>query len=230
MNGLWTAAVMVGLMGCQATGDKNVKLESKQDKVSYSIGISVGKNLNRDSIKVNSDAFLRGVLDASVDTSKRLLSDAQVQETMMEFQKDMQAKQMENARVAGEKHAKEGEIFLAENAKKEGVVTLPSGLQYKVLADGKGASPKPTSSVTTHYEGKLVDGTVFDSSYKRGEPAKFKVTEVIRGWTEALQLMKPGSKWELYIPANLAWGPNGSGGVIPPNATVIFLVELIAVN
>jgi FKBP-type peptidyl-prolyl cis-trans isomerase FklB len=230
MKLLWTAAVMVGLVGCQSTGDKNVKLESKQDKISYSIGMSVGKNLRRDSISVVPDAFLRGVLDAALDTSRHLLTAAQIQETLMEFQKDLQTKQMENARVAGEKHAKEGEVFLAENAKKPGVVTLPSGLQYKVITEGKGASPKASSTVTTQYAGKLLDGTEFDSSYKRGEPATFPLGGVIKGWQEALQLMKPGAKWELYIPANLAWGEQGSGAVIPPNATVLFTVELISVK
>jgi len=230
MNVLWTAAVMVGLMGCQSTGDKNVKIETKQDKISYSIGMSVGRNLHRDSISVVPEAFLRGVLDAALDTSKHMMTAAQIQETLTEFQKDLQAKQMENARVAGEKHAKEGEAFLAENAKKPGVVTLPSGLQYKVITDGKGASPKATSTVTTQYAGRLIDGTEFDSSYKTGQPATFALGSVIKGWTEALQLMKPGSKWELYIPANLAWGEQGGGAVIPPNATVIFTVELISVK
>ena len=230
MNVLWTAAVMVGLMGCQSTGDKNVKIETKQDKISYSIGMSVGRNLHRDSISVVPEAFLRGVLDAALDTSKHMMTAAQIQETLTEFQKDLQAKQMENARVAGEKHAKEGEAFLAENAKKPGVVTLPSGLQYKVITEGKGASPKATSTVTTQYAGRLIDGTEFDSSYKTGQPATFALGSVIKGWTEALQLMKPGSKWELYIPANLAWGEQGGGAVIPPNATVIFTVELISVK
>jgi FKBP-type peptidyl-prolyl cis-trans isomerase len=230
MNVLWTAAVMVGLMGCQSTGDKNVKIESKQDKISYSIGLSVGKNLRRDSISVVPDAFLRGVMDAALDTSKHLMTDAQCQETLTEFQKDLQAKQMENARVAGEKNAKEGAAFLAENSKKPGVVTLPSGLQYKVITEGKGASPKASSTVTTHYSGKLLDGTEFDSSYKRGEPATFPCSGVIKGWTEALQLMKPGAKWEIYIPSNLAYGEQGAGAVIPPNATLVFTIELISVK
>jgi FKBP-type peptidyl-prolyl cis-trans isomerase FklB len=124
----------------------------------------------------------------------------------------------------------EGERFLAENAKKPGVVTLPSGLQYKVLQDGTGAVPTKRSTVTTHYKGTLIDGTEFDSSYSRGQPASFGVTQVIAGWTEALQLMKVGAKWELYLPSGLAYGPRGAGGDIGPNEALIFLIELLAVR
>jgi len=230
MNGFVVAALMVGLIGCQSTGEKNVKLETKQDKVSYSIGMSVGMNLKRDSIAINSDAFLRGVTDAWADSAKRLMTEAQIQETMTGFQQDMRTKQMEKARAAGEKNAKEGAEFLAENGKKPGIITLPSGLQYKVIADGKGKSPKTTSSVTTNYSGRLLDGTEFDSSYKRGQPATFPCSGVIKGWTEALLMMKEGATWEIYVPSNLAYGESGAGNVIPPNATLIFQVELIAVK
>ena len=124
----------------------------------------------------------------------------------------------------------EGERFLAENAKKPGVVTLPSGLQYKVLQEGTGAAPTRRSTVTTHYRGTLIDGTEFDSSYSRGQPASFGVTQVIAGWTEALQLMKVGAKWELYLPSTLAYGPRGAGGDIGPNEALVFLIELLAVR
>jgi FKBP-type peptidyl-prolyl cis-trans isomerase FklB len=137
---------------------------------------------------------------------------------------------MEQAHAAGEKNRLEGEAFLAENAKKPGVVTLPSGLQYKVLVEGTGKKPNAAATVKTHYSGKLLNGTEFDSSIKRGEPAVFPCSGVIRGWTEALLLMPVGSKWELYIPASLAYGEAGAGGVIPPNATLIFQVELIAIQ
>ena len=132
--------------------------------------------------------------------------------------------------MTGEKNKREGETFLAENSKKEGVVTTPSGLQYRVITEGTGKQPSANSTVTVHYRGKLLDGTEFDSSYKRGEPATFPLSGVIAGWTEALQLMKVGSKYELFVPANLAYGERGSRGAIPPNATLIFEVELLAVK
>jgi FKBP-type peptidyl-prolyl cis-trans isomerase FklB len=149
----------------------------------------------------------------------------------MAYQAEQRTKLEEGAKVAGDKNKKEGEAFLALNKKQPGVVTLPSGLQYKVLVEGKGKMPKLSSTVTTQYSGKLLDGTEFDSSYKRGEAATFPCSGVIKGWTEALQLMKEGSKWELYVPPDLAYGPAGTGGgAIPPNATLIFQVELISVK
>ena len=231
MHRFWIAAAAFALLGCQTAGDKKVKLETQKDKLSYSIGLNVGHNLGRDSIAINPDAFIRGVLDAGLDSAARLMTDAQVQETIMAYQAEQRTKLEEGSKVAGEKHKKEGEAFLAMNKKLPGVVTLPSGLQYKVLVEGKGKTPKLSSTVTTQYSGKLLDGTEFDSSYKRGEAATFPVSGVIKGWTEALQLMKEGSKWELYIPPDLAYGPAGTGGgAIPPNATLIFQVELIAVK
>jgi FKBP-type peptidyl-prolyl cis-trans isomerase FklB len=134
------------------------------------------------------------------------------------------------AQQLADKNQKEGEVFLAENKKKKGVVTLPSGLQYHVITAGTGKIPKATDTVTTHYRGTLIDGTEFDSSYKRGEPASFPVNGVIKGWTEALQLMKVGSKWQLFIPSNLAYGPQGAGQVIGPSATLIFEIELLSIK
>jgi FKBP-type peptidyl-prolyl cis-trans isomerase FklB len=230
MHSLLAALLTVGLIGCQQTGENMVKIETQKDKVSYAIGLSVGTSLKKDSISISPEAFLRGVMDARADSSQRLMNEKEVQTTMMAFQDSIKAKKMEGARLEGEKNKREGDAFLAENAKKPGIVTLPSGLQYKVIQDGKGKMPKSTSTVTTNYSGRLIDGTEFDSSSKRGEPATFPVTGVIKGWTEALQLMKEGSKWELYIPSSLAWGENGAGGAIPPNATVVFVVELISVQ
>ena len=230
MNMLITTVLVVGLIGCQSGGEKKTKLETKQEKLSYGIGVNVGKNLNRDSIVIAPDAFLRGVLDAGADSAKRLMSDQEVKEAIMAFQQELSAKQMEAARMAGDVHAKEGAAFLAENAKKPGVITLPSGLQYKIIKDGTGKSPHATSTVTTHYAGRLLDGTEFDSSIKSNQPATFACNQVIRGWTEALQLMKEGSKWELFIPSALAYGERGAGNVIPPNATLIFELELISVK
>jgi FKBP-type peptidyl-prolyl cis-trans isomerase FklB len=230
MKAFTAAVLVVGLIGCQATGDKQVKLENQKDKVSYSIGLNVGTSLKKDSIAITPEAFLRGVIDAGADSAHRLMSEKEVRETMTAFQEEMRTKQTELAKAAGEKARVAGEAFLAENAKKPGVVTLPSGLQYKVITEGKGKKPKATSTVTAHYIGKLVDGTEFYNSHKRGQPATFPLNGGIKGWTEGIQLMKEGSKWELYIPSSLAYGENGAGSVIPPNAALIFEVELIAVK
>jgi FKBP-type peptidyl-prolyl cis-trans isomerase FklB len=224
------AMLVAGLSGCQASGDKDVKLETQQEKVSYSIGLTVGNNLKRDSITVSPDAFLRGVLDAREDSAKRLMTDKEVHETMTAFQQEMQTKAAEREAAQATKNKTEGEAFLAANAKLPGIKVLPSGLQYRVITEGTGKTPQATSTVKTHYRGKLLDGTEFDSSYKRGEPAVFPVTGVINGWTEALQMMKVGSKWEVFIPSNLAYGEQGAGGVIPPNATLIFEVELLEIQ
>lgn len=228
MKYLWIAVVAVVLAGCQGTGDKKVKLESQMDKVSYSIGLSIGKNLNRDSIVVNQAALLAGINDASADTSKRMMSDAQVQECMVAFQTEMSTKQQERAKFAAERNLKDGETFLAQNKQRTGVVTLPSGLQYEVITEGSGPTPRADQTVTANYRGTLLDGTEFDSSFKRGTPATFPVHGVIPGWVEALQLMKVGSKWKLFIPSNLAYGAQGAGNVIGPNATLIFEIELLS--
>ena len=159
-----------------------------------------------------------------------MLSEEEMRTVMTAFQKEMAAKQAEMMKSQGEKNKKEGEAFLAENKKKEGVKTLASGLQYKVIKEGTGKTPKATDKVSTHYQGTLIDGTEFDSSYKRGEPATFPVNGVIPGWTEALQLMKVGSKWQLFVPSKLAYGEKGAGPIIGPNAVLIFTVELLAIK
>jgi len=230
MNQLWAALLMVGLTGCQTTSEKQVKLETQVDKVSYAIGLNIGNNMNRDSIKINPDALVRGIVDASGDSAARLMTDSQIVETMTAFQQEMQKKREEMAFKAAEKNRLDGEAFLAANAKKPGVVTLPSGLQYRVITEGKGKKPSATATVTTHYVGRLVDGTEFDSSIKRGQPAVFPVNGVIKGWTEALQLMPVGSKWEIVVPSALGYGESGAGGVIPPGATLIFEVELLSIQ
>ncbi|MBP1656634.1 MAG: hypothetical protein H6Q31_1235 [Bacteroidetes bacterium] len=230
MHYLLATLLVVGLTGCSSSGEKNVKLETQQDKVSYSIGLTVGNNLVRDSITIMPDAFLRGVMDARRDSAERLMTDMQVHETMIAFKKQMDSVAMERAHAQAVKNKEAGDTFLATNAHAPGVKTLPSGLQYRVITEGKGKTPTAASTVKTHYRGRLLDGTEFDSSYKRGEPAVFPVTGVISGWTEALQLMKEGSKWELFIPSNLAYGEQGAGGVIPPNATLVFEVELLEIQ
>lgn len=193
------------------------------EKVSYALGMSIANNLMASGIKnLDVEKFTEAV-KASLSGEKLEVSVAEAQQILNDFFTKLQQEQTAAVR-------KEGEAFLAENAKKEGVVTLPSGLQYKVLNAGSGKSPKASDSVECHYEGRLIDGSIFDSSYQRGETATFGVTQVIAGWVEALQLMKEGDKWQLYIPYNLAYGENGAGAQIPPYATLIFDVELVKVK
>ena len=227
------AAVLVGsLVGCQAQNSgSSGKLATKQDSVSYGIGFNIGRNLSRDSIQVNPDALARGIREATLDSTKWTLSQQIMDSTMKAFQTEMMEKQMASMQAQGAKNLSDGQAFLAQNKGKDGVVTLDDGLQYKVLTEGKGPMPKASQTVTVHYRGTTLDGKEFDSSFKRGEPATFPCSGVIRGWTEALQKMKVGSKWQLWIPPDLAYGERGAGnGVIPPNATLCFEVELLAVK
>jgi FKBP-type peptidyl-prolyl cis-trans isomerase FklB len=195
--------------------------KDQKDKSSYAIGLNIGLNFNRQKIAINPDAFAAGIKDGLAGKPK--MTEAEVRETMTTFEKDMENKQ----KAAGDKNAKDGEKFLAENKKKEGIKATASGLQYKVIKEGTGPQPKATDTVTVNYRGTLIDGTEFDSSYKRGQPATFPLNAVIKGWTEGLQLMKAGSKYQLFIPASLGYGDRGAGGDIGPNSTLIFEVELI---
>lgn len=216
------------ISSCQSEVKKS-DLKTLKDSSSYVIGINIGKGMKADNIDINPEALLQGVKDALAKDSLYLLTPDEMQKTMITLQQDLSKKQMEKMKVEGGKNKKEGDAFLAQNAKKPGVVTLPSGLQYKVIKSGNGPSPKATDKVKAHYTGRLISGQVFDSSLGKGEPAEFQVNQVIRGWIEALQLMKVGDKWELYIPAELAYGEQGAGGVIPPNAALIFEVELVSI-
>jgi len=209
----------------QVNAQEKLVLKNQKEKVSYIIGMDIGSNLKKQSIDVDPNILAKGMKDA-LSGEKPLLTEQEIQETMLAFQKEMMAKQAE----IGKKNKAEGEAFLAENKKKEGVKILPSGLQYKVIKAGTGKTPKLTDTVTAHYRGTLINGTEFDSSYKRGQPASFQVSGVIRGWTEALQLMQEGSKWQLFIPSNLAYGEPGAGRDIGSNATLIFEVELISIQ
>ena len=205
------------------------ELKTDKDKTSYSMGVATGTQMKRQSIDVDVDIFAKGLKD-SISGGKLQMTEQEIQETLKTFQQALAAKQAEKTKQLADSNRKEGEAFLSENKKKEGVKTLPSGLQYKILTEGSGKMPKETDTVTTHYRGTLLDGTEFDSSFKRGQPASFPVNGVIKGWTEALQLMKEGSKWQLFIPSDLAYGERGAGGQIGPNATLIFEVELISIN
>lgn len=204
---------------------------SKEEKLSYSVGYNVGKSLKQQDIQINVDLLIKGIKE-SLSGQSTVLTAEQVSQTLTEFQKERLAKQVEEFKKKTEANTKVGQDFLEQNKKKEGVVTLASGLQYKVLKSGAegGKKPKAADTVTTHYKGTLLDGSEFDSSYKRGEPTSFPVEGVISGWTEALQLMKEGDKWQLFVPPELAYGARGTpDGKIGPNQTLIFEVELISV-
>ncbi len=213
-----------------AFGAEPGKFKTEKDKRSYAIGLDMGNSLKRNEIDVNPDMVAKGLKDV-LSGKKAQLTDEEIRSVLIGLQKDLQTRQQARMKAVSEKNRKEGEAFLDGNRNKEGVKTLPSGLQYKVLVEGKGKTPSETDTVTVNYRGTLIDGTEFDSSYKRGEPATFPVNGVIKGWTEALQLMKEGSKWELFIPSGLAYGERGTpGGVIGPNAVLIFEVELLSVK
>ena len=199
------------------------------DKLSYALGMSMGHNFKGTGIKtLNSADFAAGV--ASVyDGVKPEMTFDEAKRIVNEYFAKLEAEMQAEAAKQGEVNRKNGEAFLTENAKREGIKVTESGLQYEVLESGKGDSPKASDNVEVHYTGKLIDGTVFDSSVERGVPASFGVTQVIPGWVEALQLMHEGDKWRLYIPSDLAYGPNGAGGVIGPNMTLILDVELLRV-
>jgi FKBP-type peptidyl-prolyl cis-trans isomerase FklB len=208
-------------------------LKTQKDKVSYALGMNVGKglgaNLRQQSVEVDQAILLRGLKDALAG-SKTLLTDDEMKAALTQLQTEVRNKQMEKMKVASEMNKKEGIEFLAANKAKDGVVTLPSGLQYKILTEGTGPKPSPTDSVTCNYRGTLINGTEFDSSYKSGHPASFPVNGVIKGWTEALQLMPVGSKWQLFVPAELGYGDRGAGSGIGPGATLIFEVELLSIQ
>src|SRR5881396_2897078 len=204
--------------------EKSPQFKDQKDKVSYAIGMQIGFNLARQKVDINPDVLNAGMKDAIA--GKPQLTPDQVKDVMAQFEKDMEQKQKQ----LGEKNKAEGAKFLEENKNKPGVKTTASGLQYKVEKEGTGAQPKATDMVTVNYRGTLIDGTEFDSSYKRGQPATFPLNGVIKGWTEALQLMKQGSKYQLVIPSNLAYGERAMGPDIAPNATLIFEVELLDVK
>jgi len=221
-----TLGLLVALSTLGFAADKPVSLE---ERVSYGIGMNIAHDFQKQEFKVNADLLARGIKDAQAG-GETLMSDEEVQATITELQELLKAKQAEKAKVIGEANKKAGAEFLAANAKKDGVKTTASGLQYKVIEEGTGKSPAATDKVKVNYRGSLVDGTEFDSSYKRGQPATFPVNGVIKGWTEALQLMKEGAKYQLVIPSELAYGERGAGPMIGPNSTLVFDVELLAVN
>ncbi len=218
--------------GTQETQDEELILKNYKDSLSYALGYNIGKNLlnniTNDSLKIDFSKLVTG-FDFGVSKKKSLLSDDEIKKVMLLFQQELKAKQELKQKGAMMKNKEEGMKFLAENGKKEGIVTLPSGLQYKIIKEGTGNTPKPTDKVKVHYTGKLINGKVFDSSKDRGQPIEFPLNGVIKGWTEGLQHIKEGGEIILYIPSELAYGANGAGQSIPPNATLIFEVSLLQI-
>ncbi|PLX82307.1 MAG: hypothetical protein C0617_14365 [Desulfuromonas sp.] len=229
---MWATAGTLGILllasGCVAE-DKKIELKDQNDKVSYAIGLSMGRDFEKQEIEVVPAIIAKGIKDG-LSGAEALMTDEEIKETQLAFQEEVVAKQTARVENMKTENKEKGEAFLAENKEKEGVVTLESGLQYKVIEEGTGATPKVSETVTVNYKGTLIDGTEFDSSYKRGEPVSFPVGGVIPGWTEALQLMKEGAKWQLFIPATLAYGERGAGNVIQPNSALVFDVELLYIG
>ncbi|THB80098.1 MAG: FKBP-type peptidyl-prolyl cis-trans isomerase [Desulfobacteraceae bacterium] len=228
------AMISLALFCCNSfvlaeSGDIKKKLETgtMDDKISYAIGYDISENL-KENFKINPDLFYQGIKDNL--EGKPNMSDDEIKATLKEFQSLVRKKQMEGLSEKAAVNKVKGEAFLAKNKVKQGVITLESGLQYKIIKEGKGDSPKEADKVKCHYRGTLVDGKEFDSSYKRNQPAVFPVNGVIKGWTEALQLMKPGSKWMLWIPSDLGYGDRGAGQMIEPGSTLIFEVELLSIE
>ena len=216
-----------------ATASAPLALTTQKDKASYAIGMNIGKDLgnklHKDSVDVNTAILLRGIKD-SLAGGKMLLTDEQAKAVMDAFVADLRKKQEEKMAVAGSENKTKGDAFLAANKTKDGVVTLPSGLQYKIITPGTGPKPSATDTVVCNYRGTLIDGTEFDASSKHGGPQTFPVNQVIPGWTEALQLMPVGSKWQLFIPSNLAYGANSPGDPIGPDSTLVFDIELVSIK
>ena len=210
---------------------KKVNLKTEKDKMAYSIGYDLGKNVFRElsKIEIPKESFLNGIYDA-VKNSNSVLSDSSMKESLAKFESLLKENRQKELEIEDEIWGAAGKKYLEENAKRDSVKTLPSGLQYKVIANGVGAKPKTTDTVVTHYSGTLIDGTEFDNSYSRGEPASFPVNRVIKGWTEALQLMNVGSKWELFIPSELAYGKQRRSQEIRPNSVLIFTIELLQIK
>lgn len=228
MNILLMACMLLWQDGAAKEEAPKETPEEKINKVSYVMGNQFGKNLGRDGVEINLDLFTQGVTDGLEGKSQ--FDEAEMMQILRNFQMELRAKAQEKAKKEAEKQIKISEEFLAANKAKPGVVTLESGLQYRVITEGTGEKPTADDKVTVHYRGTLTDGKEFDSSYKRNAPATFPVKGVIAGWTEALQLMKKGAKWELVIPAKLGYGANGAPPNIPGNATLVFEVELMEIG
>ncbi len=221
--------VLVLLTWSASPAQKKAELKTQKQKASYGIGMNIGKEFKEQVPEVDIEAMVRGFRDALAGT-KTAIPQAELDSVMMAFQQDMMQRRSERMAAIGTKNLKEGETYCAENKGKTGVVTLPSGLQYKIIKEGSGPKPTPKDTVVCNYRGTLINGKEFDSSYKRGQPAEFVLGQVIPGWIEALQMMPVGSKWELVIPSNLAYGERSMGADIGPNSTLVFEVELLGIK
>jgi len=228
MKQVFTILIGVGLLLSICSAGEKLELKDQKDKESYSLGYQFGQSLKIQGVDVDLDVYTSGIRDA-LGGKEPLMNQEEIRATIAELQKKAMATRQKEMKEKAEKNLAASKVFLEENKKKEGIKTFPSGLQYKVLMEGSGKTPKATNDVTVNYRGTFIDGTEFDSTYKRGKPGTFQVDRVIRGWTEALQLMKEGSKWQLFIPPELSYGERGTGP-IPPNSVLIFEVELISVK
>jgi FKBP-type peptidyl-prolyl cis-trans isomerase FklB len=211
------------------SADKIIWLKDQKDKESYSLGYQFGQYVKSQGVDINLEVYTSGIKDG-LGEKEPLMNREEIRAIIKDLQQRVETERQKELKEKAAKNLEEGKKFPTENQKKEGVKALPSGLQYKVLAEGSGKTPQAIDTVTVNYKGTLIDGTEFDSSYKRGQPTTFKVSGVIKGWTQALQLMKEGSKWQLFIPPDLAYGERAAGRNIPPNSTLIFEIELISVQ
>jgi len=232
----WLALCGIGLLTLQVTVGQTPSLKTDKEKLSYAMGMDLGRQLRLQSVDIEPELFKQGLRDA-LSGGKTLLTEQEVraaiaglQAGLKEKQTALQNEQMLATKKLAEKNQKEGEAFLAQNKTKEGVVTLPSGLQYKILRAGEGKKPSLSDTVVCHYLGTTIDGKEVDNSYKRGKPQAVPVTDVIKGWTEALVLMPVGSKWQLFVPPGLAYGARGASGSVGPNVTLIFELELLSIQ
>jgi|SRR5579862_1194364 len=229
MKRKWMAGLALGLLASVASAQDQTALKTKKDKLSYAIGLEMGQGVKDQGFDVDPELLARGVKDA-IAGGKNLLTDEEFHAIIADVQETMKQKQMQAMEEEALNNKKQGDAFLAENTKKEGVVTLPSGLQYKIITTGQGKKPTENDTVLCNYKGTFIDGTEFDSSAQAGKPVAFDLKGILPGFKEALLLMPVGSKWQLFIPSDLAYGEHGAGGVIGPNTTLVFEVELVSIQ
>jgi UDP-GlcNAc:undecaprenyl-phosphate/decaprenyl-phosphate GlcNAc-1-phosphate transferase len=229
MKRMWVAVLGIGLFVCGAGAQDPPVLKSQKDKISYAIGLEMGKGVKEQGFDVDPAIVAMGIKDALAG-GKAQLTDEEFRKIIGDVQEEMKQKQMQAMEEAATQNKKDGDAFLAENTKKAGVVTLPSGLQYKIITAGQGKKPAETDTVLCNYKGTFLDGTEFDSSAQAGKPVPFDLKGIIPGFKEALMLMPVGSKWQIFVPSDLAYGERGAGNVIGPNSTLIFEIELVSIQ
>jgi FKBP-type peptidyl-prolyl cis-trans isomerase len=229
MKRIWMVGLAIGLFACAVSAQDTPAIKTQKDKLSYAIGMEMGKGVKMQGFDIDLNLMIAGLKDALAD-AKPLMSEDELNKTIADIQEEIRQKQMQAMEQAAEDNKKAGEAYLAENTKKPGVVTLPDGLQYKVLTAGDGKKPVETDTVMCNYRGTFLDGTEFDSSKEAGKPVPFEIKGIIPGMKEALLLMPTGSKWEVVIPSTLAYGDHGAANVIGPNATLIFEIELVSIK